>query len=70
MTCQDCGKGDAVNAYKVGDRVFRWWDSGAFGAQLQPLTIVRVNRVTVTVRTDHGSTFRMPPGLIAGRWDG
>lgn len=42
-----------------GDRVARWWDSGAFGMDLQPLTVVRVNRVTATVRTDQGSEFRI-----------
>ena len=43
----------------AGDRVARWWDSGAFGADLQPLTVVRVNRVTATVRTDQGGMFRV-----------
>jgi len=43
----------------AGDRVGRWWDTGAFGPNLQPLTVVRVNRVTATVRTDQGSEFRI-----------
>lgn len=51
------------------DRVYRWWDSGAFGAQIQALTVVRVNRVTVTVRTDAGNTFRLSPADVAGRVD-
>lgn len=42
-----------------GDRVARWWDSGAFGMELMPLTIVRVNRVTATVRTDQGDEGRI-----------
>lgn len=52
--------------YKAGDRVYRYWDSGAMGAEMQPLTVVRVNRVTVTVRTDQDSTFRINPGDIVG----
>jgi len=40
------------------DRVARWWDNG-LGVDLQPLTVVRVNRVTATVRTDQGSQFRI-----------
>lgn len=50
-----------------GDRVFRWWDTGAFGMTMQPLTVVRVNRKTVTVRTRQGSEFRMAPADIGGR---
>jgi hypothetical protein len=51
---------------KPGDRVYRWWDSGAFGMDQQPLTVVRVNRVTVRVRTDQGNEFRINPADIAG----
>lgn len=42
-----------------GDRVFRWWDSGAFGMEPQPLTIVRVSQKSVTVRTRLGNDFRI-----------
>lgn len=49
-----------------GDRVYRYWDTGAFGVDLQPLTVVRVNRVTVTVRTDQGGQFRCSPDMIEG----
>lgn len=55
--------------YQPGDRVYRWWDSGALGMQQQPPTVVRVNRVTVTVRTDRGSTFRLPVADVVGRYD-
>jgi hypothetical protein len=41
------------------DRVCRWWDSGAFGMELMPLTVVRVNRVTATVKTDQGDVGRV-----------
>ena len=42
----------------VGDRVYRWWDAG-IEMTLQPLTIMRLNRVTATVRTDQGNRFRI-----------
>lgn len=54
--------------YAIGDRVFRWWDAGT-DAEAQPLTVVRVNRLTYTVRTDQGSSFRLPHDAIAGRAD-
>jgi hypothetical protein len=50
------------------DRVYRWWDAG-ISMEPQPLTVVRVNRQTVTVRTDAGSEFRMKPEDIVGRYD-
>jgi predicted P-loop ATPase len=56
------------NTWQPGDRVYRWWYSHADQADPQPLTVVRVNRKTVTVQTDSGSTFRLSPELIAGRW--
>jgi len=33
---------------------------------LQPLTVVRVNRSTITVITDQGSIIRLPPQDIRG----
>jgi hypothetical protein len=56
----------AANTYAPGDRVWRWWDSGAFGHEVQPLTVVRVNQKTLTVRTRHGDQFRIEPRLIEG----
>jgi len=52
-----------------GQRVWRWFDTGAFGSDVQPLTVVRVNRCTVTVRTDYGSTFRIPADTIEGEYN-
>ena len=51
-----------------GDRVYRYWNNGAFGVDLQPLTVVRVNRVTATVRTDHGGQFRIDPAELWGHY--
>lgn len=51
-----------------GDRVWRWVWTGGQDQEPQPLTVVRVNRVTVTVRTDQGSTFRLDPHLLKGHW--
>lgn len=61
---------EQVAALKLaqGDRVYRWWDAG-FKMDPQPLTVVRVNRTTVTVTTDEGSTFRAPFAQIEGRVD-
>lgn len=56
-----------IRALRGGDRIYRWWDSG-ISMDPQPLTVVRVNRLTVTVRTDQGNTFRLPQVDIAGRW--
>jgi hypothetical protein len=50
-----------------GDRIFRWWDAGC-SMDVQPLTVVRVNPTTVTVRTDQGSTFRLPHADIVGHY--
>lgn len=55
--------------YSAGDRVYRWWDSGALGVSLQPLTVVRANRKTYTVRTDQGSVFRLPHADVVGRYE-
>ena len=52
--------------YKPGEHIYRWWDSGSGGATMQPLTVVRVNRLTYTVRTDQGTTFRLPLHEAAG----
>ena len=62
--------------WKTGDRVYRWVVTGVRHTMTgrfeeqdpQPLTVVRVNRRTVTVRTDQGSVFRLEPHEIAGEW--
>jgi len=61
-------------AYEPGDRIFRWvWTGGdRHGLEtvgMQPLTVIRVNRATVTVKTDQGSTFRLPHSEVGGRWE-
>lgn len=56
--------------YKPGDSVYRYAWVGGETYEVQPLTIVRVNRLTVTVRTFNGSEFRMPFEDIEGRWKG
>lgn len=50
---------------RPGDRASRLvlvgHDRGHDVTVLQPLTVLRVNRVTVTVRTDQGSVLRLLP---------
>jgi hypothetical protein len=58
----------AVAAWVAGDRVWRWWNAGPW-SDVQPLTVVRVNRQSVTVRTDQGSTFRVRAADIVGRYE-
>ena len=57
---------------RPGDRVYRHVlvgsDRGFDITDIQPLSVVRVSRKTVTVRTDEGNTFRLPPQDIQGRW--
>lgn len=52
-----------------GQRVYRWWYSYADNPNPQPLTVVRVNQKSVTVRTDQGGTFRMAASDLAGTWN-
>lgn len=53
-----------------GDRVFRFILTGQSGdfdvTDLQPLTVVRVNRCTITVQTDEGGVIRLPHQDIRG----
>lgn len=51
-----------------GEPVYRWWFTTPSDPDPQKLTVVRVNTLTVTVRTEQGSEFRMAPNDIAGRW--
>jgi len=39
--------------FSKGERVYIWWDTGALGAEQWCGTVIRVNRVTVTVQMDH-----------------
>ena len=54
---------------KPGDRVFRWVWTGGNDADINLLTVVRVNRVTVTVDTEGGNRIRINPADVAGRVD-
>lgn len=51
-----------------GDRIYRWWDAG-IAMTVQPLTVIRANRTTVTVDTDEGGRFRLPYADVAGYYD-
>ncbi len=57
-----------VTTLSRGDRVYRWWDTGAMGCDMQVLTVVRVNRMTVTVRTSQGSQFRLRHADVVDRY--
>ena len=54
-------------ALTPGDIVWRWWDAGC-SMDVQPLQVVRVNRLTVTVRTEQGNEFRAPHEQVNGRY--
>jgi hypothetical protein len=49
-----------------GDRVYTYVWSGGDRQDMQPLTVIRVNRKTVTVRTDQGEQHRIHPDDIFG----
>ena len=55
-----------AQALKPGDRIYKWWDSGAMGAQQMSMRVVRVNRTTVTVDYS-GGRGRVPFNEIDGR---
>jgi hypothetical protein len=59
-----------ASPYQPGDRVYRYVLVGADRnfdiTDLQPLTVIRVNRKTVTVKTDQNFTVRLPPQDIQG----
>lgn len=57
-----------IAGLRPGDRIYRWWDAG-ISMENQPLTVIRVNRLTVTVDTDQGNRFRLPHEDIAGYVD-
>lgn len=65
------GQYGTIENLQAGDRVYRWVWTGGDDADLQTLTVIRVNRVTVTVKTDAGTVLRIPPRDITGRvdWD-
>lgn len=48
-----------------GERVYWWFDTGAcFGARQVPATVVRVNRLTVTVRNSYGEQVRVRHAVL------
>ncbi len=50
-----------IEPITTNERVYRYVWTGGERYDPQPLTVVRVNRKTITVRTDQGSTFRINP---------
>lgn len=53
--------------YRTGDRVWVWHDGGAFGSERVEFDVVRVNRVSLTVRNRFDEVFRLPLHRIEGR---
>ena len=58
-----------MDTIRPGSRVYRYVWVGGNNWNPQPLNVIRVNAKTVTVETDQGSRFRIPPTEIEGRWD-
>lgn len=56
---------------KPGDKVYRYVWTGGETCQPQSLTVVRVNRLTMTVRTESGTKTRVSHSDIIGfaDWD-
>lgn len=57
---------DKCAAYEPGDRVWWWFDTGAMGARQVVMPVVRVNRLTVTLRNGYGELVRVRPEVIEG----
>lgn len=58
-----------VSKLKPGDEVYRYVWTGGESHDPQELTVVRVNRVTVTVDTKHHGRGRVPHAEIEGYVD-
>lgn len=54
---------------KPGDRVYVWWDTGAFGARPLTMTVEKVNRKTVDVLVETGDRRRIYPSILTGLVD-
>lgn len=54
---------EALRALPAGTRIWRWWDNG-IEAEQNPFTLVRVNRLTVTVENIRGEHVRLPIGEV------
>lgn len=50
-----------ISEFRPTQVVSRWFDTGALGPTLVFGEVVRVNRVTVTVRWENGRTWRISP---------
>lgn len=56
-----------TDALRAGDRVWFWHDDGMTGTQVR-VTVVRVNRKSVTVRSERtGRVWRIEPDMLDGR---
>jgi hypothetical protein len=61
---------ELMGQLRPGDRVFRWWKDNANkndNHSQQPLTVIRVNKISIGVLTDQGNYFRLPWYDLAGR---
>jgi hypothetical protein len=55
---------------KVGQVVYRYHDTGAMGVTPVFGEVVRVNRMTITVRWEGGNTWRIEPQHLTPVWEG
>lgn len=68
-------RAEDIDTLKPGDRIYRWVlvgtsHGGAYDkSDIQELTVVRVNRTTVTVDTKAKVRLRLPHEMIDGRVD-
>jgi hypothetical protein len=58
---------EEIETLAPGERVYSYWDTGALGASAMIMTVVRVNRLTVTVDY-RGQRVRCPRSSLVGRW--
>lgn len=60
-----------MSTYNPGDRVYWWFDTGAMGPKQVAVTVVRVNRKTITVLNNWDEHVRIPQAMIEGLvdWD-
>ena len=52
---------------QLGDRVFYWWETGAFGPTQVTGTVVKLNRVTITVQWDNRQAPQRVPRYLLSR---
>lgn len=51
----------------VGDVLWYWFDTGAMGASMVFVKVIRVNRVTFTVENEWGDRWRSEPHKFDGK---